>query len=134
MRKKNDPYVFCATGRPAIVDHWNQVMQNNSFDALLSVIQTSQQPSIDGGYTYDIIHNATGSFVIPAASYTGSVPQVAGSGTAFERCCPKPDLRESQAPENLSPLSDKTRIPPVPASQADEVSDQILIRSRLAHA
>ena len=29
---------------------------------------------------------------------------------------------------------DKTRITPVPASQADEVSDLILIRSRLAHA
>ena len=29
---------------------------------------------------------------------------------------------------------DKTKITPVPASQADEVSDLFLIRSRLAHA
>ena len=38
----------------------------------------------------------------------------------------------SQAKSNFR--QDKTRITPVPASQADEVSDLILVRSRLAHA
>ena len=32
------------------------------------------------------------------------------------------------------PCLPKTKITPVPASQADEVSDLILVRSRLAHA
>ena len=71
-----------SAGRPALVQHWYEVMRNNSFDAFLSVIQTSQQPSIDGGVTYDVVHNATGDFIIHASSYTGKVPQVAGSGAS----------------------------------------------------
>lgn len=73
-------HVHDVAGRPAVVNYWIETMQTNSFDALLSPIQSSQQPAIDAGVGFDIIHNATGSFVVGTAGYTGAVPQIAGSG------------------------------------------------------
>ena len=73
-------------------------------------------------------------------------PQVCGLGVTLQWCfgrsmCHQPTtlprrraLRPLDVLHGVGQAQDKTRITPAPASQADEVSDLILIRPRLAHA
>ncbi|DBA92431.1 TPA: hypothetical protein ACH3X1_002668 [Trebouxia sp. C0004] len=70
-------------GRPALTEYWTQVLANNSFTALLYPIQNTETLPIASGLDYAIFNNATGSFVLPQASFTGDDPQIAGSSGNF---------------------------------------------------
>ncbi|DBB14631.1 TPA: hypothetical protein ACH3X3_004893 [Trebouxia sp. C0006] len=70
-------------GRPALTEYWTQVMANNSFTALLYPVQNTETLPIASGLDYAVFNNATGSFVLPQASFTGDDPQIAGSSGNF---------------------------------------------------